>query len=95
MYAHHLDELAVLHHHGVNDAEERLIAGEETGTASEGVTLEHALAGMFRQNLNDAPALASGRDVPLEVAAAIAEDGVELVRDKLIGGEDTERLRIP
>ena len=92
---HHLDELAVLHHHGVDDAEERLVAREEPRPARERVALEHALAGVFREDLNDASALAAGRDVPLEVAADVTEDGIELVRHKLVGGEDTERLRIP
>ena len=92
---HHLDELAVLHHHGVDDAEERLVRGEETGTASESVALEHALAGVLRQDLNDTTTLGTGSDIPLEVAGGVAEGSVELVGDELIGGEDAEGLGVP
>ena len=85
-----LDELGVLDHHRVNDAEEGLVTREETGPAGQGVTLEHALAGVLGQDLDDTTAIGTGGDIPLEVTAAMAEDCVELVGDELIRREDTE-----
>ena len=92
---HHLDELAVLHHHGVDDAEEGLVRGEETGTASEGVALEHTLAGVLGEDLDHTTALGAGGNIPLEVATGVAEGSIELVGDKLIGGEDAEGVLVP
>ena len=50
---------------------------------------------MLGQNFDDTTALLARVDVPLEVASAMAEDGVELVRHELVGGEDAERARVP
>lgn len=43
----HLIEFAVLNHHGVDDGQETLVAGEDASTASQCVTLQETLAGMF------------------------------------------------
>ena len=45
---------------------------------------------MFRQNLDDTSALGSRSNVPLEVAPGGFEDGIELVGDEFVGGEDAE-----
>lgn len=66
--AAHLDELGVLHHHGLDDAEEGFVRREETRATSKGVTLHQALAGMFGKDLDDATAMGRGGRVPLEVA---------------------------
>ena len=85
-----LHELRVLNHHRVDDAEEGLVTREETGPAGQGVTLEHALAGVLGQDLDDTTAVLTGGDIPLEVTATMTEDRIELVGDELIGREDTE-----
>ena len=91
----HLGKLGILHHHGMDDPEESFVAREESRSASEGVSLEHALAGVLRKDLDDAPTLGPGGDVPLKVPATIFEHGVQLVRYQLVGREDAETLRIP
>lgn len=92
---HHLHELAVLHHHGVDDAQERLVRGEETCPPCQCVALHHPLARMLRQDLDDAASVPAGGDIPLEVAARVLEHGVKLVRDELVGREDAEGGRVP
>ena len=52
----------------MHNAQERLVTGEETSPTSEGVALEHTLAGVLRQDLNDTTTLGTGSDIPLEVA---------------------------
>ena len=93
--AYHLDKLAVLNHHRVDDAEEGLVTWEETSSSGKGITLKHALASVLRQKLNDTSALRARSDIPLEVTAAISKDGVKLVRDELVGREDTESCWVP
>ena len=53
----HLDKLAVLDHHGLNDPEERFVRWEETCPARERVPLQHALTGVLRENLNNSASL--------------------------------------
>jgi hypothetical protein len=60
-----------LYHHGVDNAKERLIAREQACAACEGVALEHALAGVLGENLDDASTLPTGSDIPLEVSTAL------------------------
>ena len=91
----HFREFGVLDHHGVDDAEEGFVAGEEAGSPSEGVPLEHSLAGMFGKNLNDATSLCARGGIPLEVAAGYLEHGVEFVGNELIWGEDSESAWVP
>lgn len=79
----------------MHDTQERLVRGEETSPAREGVALKHTLARMFGQDLDDSSTLVPGSDIPLEVTSAVTKDGVELVGDELIGREDTEALRVP
>lgn len=86
----HLDKLGVLHHHSLDDAQKRFIRGEETRTSSEGISLQHALTGVFGENLDHTAAVGCRGGIPLEVTTAGVEDGVKLVRYKLVGGEDTE-----
>ena len=80
----HLDEFGVLHHHGVDNAEEGLVGGEEACAAGEGVALKHALASVLGEDLDDATAFIAAGDVPLEVASSRGEYGVELVGDEFI-----------
>jgi hypothetical protein len=68
----------------VDDPEERFIAREKTRSAGEGVPLEHTLAGMFGEDLNDASAFAAALGVPLKVAPRVFEYSVELVRYQLV-----------
>lgn len=75
----HLDELAVLDHHGLDDTQEGFVGGEEARATGEGVALHEALAGVFGEDLDDATATRGGRRVPLEVATAGVKDGVELI----------------
>ena len=89
---YHLDELAVLNHHSVDDSEEGLVRGEEASASCEGVSLHHTLASMFRQDFNNTTTAGARSNVPLEVSACVFEDGIELVRDELIGREDPECL---
>ena len=91
----HLDKLAVLHHHGVHDTEERFVTREETSPTRESIALKHTLARMFGQDLNDSSTLVSRSDIPLEVTSAVTKDSVELVGHELIRREDTEALRVP
>ena len=93
-FAGDLDELGVLHHHGVDDAEEGLVGGEESRAAGEGVPLHEALALVLRENLDDAAAVLHGVFVPLEVALRVVENSVELVGFELVGGEESEGLGV-
>jgi hypothetical protein len=74
----------------MHDPQKRLIAREQARPARERVSLEHTLARVFGEYLDDAPALRAARGVPLEVPPRVAEDGVELVADELVGREDAE-----
>ena len=47
---------------------------------------------MFRQDFNNTTTAGARSNVPLEVSACVFEDGIELVRDELIGREDPECL---
>ena len=77
---HHFGKLGVLHHHSLDDAQERFVARKETRPSSESVSLEHALACVLRKDLDNAPAFGTARDVPLEVTPSVFEHGVEFVR---------------
>jgi len=79
----------------MDNPEESFIAGKEAGSSSEGVALEHSLAGMFGKDLDDTTSLGARGDVPLEVAASYLEHGVEFVGNELIGGEDSEGPWVP
>jgi hypothetical protein len=94
-WTYHFNKLGILHHHSVNDPEEGFVAREKTRSAGESVPLEHTLAGMFGEDLNDASAFATALRVPLEVAPRVFEYSIELVRYQLVGGEDAESLRVP
>lgn len=84
----------VLNHHGGDDAEERLVRGEDAVTAREGVALEPALERVLRQHLGDAAADVRRERVGLEAARRRVKDAVELVRRELVGREDAELLRV-
>jgi hypothetical protein len=92
---YHFGKLGILDHHSLDDAEESFVAWEKARSACEGIPLEHALTGVFGENLDDAPAFGAGGDVPLEVPAAVFKHGIELVRYQLIGREDAEARWIP
>lgn len=89
-----LDELGVLHHHGVHDAQERLVAGEDGGTASQCVALHEALAVMLRQHLDHSSAVRPRVLVPLEVALGVVEDGVQLVALQFVGRKEPDGLGV-
>ena len=79
----------------MNDTQERLVTREQASATSQSVTLQHALAGVLREHLNNAPTLSSRSYIPLEVSAAVPESGIKLVGDKFIRGEDAECMRVP
>ena len=56
-----LEPLGVLIEHRVDDVDERLVAGEDPVAAAEQVTLEHALADVLREHLDDRPIRSSRR----------------------------------
>src|SRR5699024_3370854 len=66
-----LVELGVLHHHGVDDAEKGLVAGEERRPTRQRVSLHEALASVLGEYLNDPAAFRARVLVPLEVAARV------------------------
>lgn len=45
---------------------------------------------MFGEDLDNSATLASGSNIPLEVATAIVQNGIEFVGDELVGGKDSE-----
>jgi hypothetical protein len=92
---YHFGELGVLDHHCVDDAEECFVAWEEACSPSEGVTLEHTLTGVFREDLDNTSTFIAGGDIPLEVSAAVFQHSIELVRHQLVRREDAEARRIP
>ena len=49
---------------------------------------------MFGKNFDNAPSLSTGGDVPLKVSSGDVEYSVELVRNKLVGGENPKCGRI-
>jgi hypothetical protein len=52
--------------HCSDDTEERLVRGEETRSAGEGVALHQPLKGVLREHLGDSAAVVSRLGVPLE-----------------------------
>ena len=92
---YHLDELAVLNHHSVDDSEEGLVGREQASAPCEGVSLHHTLASVLRENLDDTSTAVASCDIPLEVTSCGFEDSVELVRYQLVVREDTELLGVP
>ena len=48
-----LIKFTVLHHHRVDDPQEALIRREKASASSKCVSLQHTLAGMFGQDLDD------------------------------------------
>jgi len=93
-FAGHLVELAILNHHGVNDAQERLVRREESCSTSQGVPLEKALTLVFGQCLNDTTTPSIAELIPLKVSIRAIEDFAEFVRLELVRGENTECLRV-
>lgn len=91
----HFGELGVLDHHGVHDAEEGFVAGEEPRSSGECVALQHSLTGVFGKDLDDTSALAARGDIPLEITAGFLEDGVQLVGDQFVRREDAECFWVP
>lgn len=90
----HLVELGILHHHRVHDTQKRLVAGKETDTAGECVSLHESLAAVLREDLNDTATLGPGVLVPLEVTASVVEDGIKLVALELVRREHTEAFGV-
>ncbi len=79
----------------MDNPEEGFVRWEKTSTAGEGVALEHALASVLGKDFNYTTPLAARGYIPLEVTAAVIEDGVELVGDQFIRREDSECSGIP
>lgn len=84
----HLHKLAVLHHHGVNDAYEGFVRREKSCPSCKCISLQHTLTSVLGQNFDDAPSLSTASNVPLEVSTGDFEYGVELVRNQLVRGEN-------
>ena len=74
--ARDLDKLGVLHHHGVDDAQEGLVAGEDGRAARQRVPLHEALAVVLRQHLGHAAADGARVLVPLEISSRVVKHGV-------------------
>lgn len=49
---------------------------------------------MLREHLNDSSSFVSGFGIDLEISSRHVEYGVEFVAGELVGGEDSERLRV-
>jgi len=86
-----LDKLGILDHHGVHNAEKRLVAGEDGGTASQSVPLHEPLALMFRESLYHTPSIRARVLVPLEVPLRVIKDSIKFVAFELIWREQTQR----
>ena len=93
----HFQPLRMLGEHGVDDADERLVAIEQAVPTGEQIALQPAFALMLAQHLHDA-AFGCEKDVirhrlrfPLPVGHF--EDGFETIRDCLVGSEDPEVAR--
>ena len=84
----HLVKLAVLHHHCVNDAQEALIAGEDSSSAGQCVALHEALTSMLAEDLDDSPPSSIGELIPLEIASRMLEDSINLIAHQFIWREE-------
>lgn len=91
---YHLVELAVLNHHGMNNAKETLVRGKQRSSSSQSVALEEPLTGMLRENLDDSSTSGIGKLIPLHIPASMSEYGIKLVTDQLIRREDPHALWI-
>lgn len=89
-----LDELRILHHHGMHNAEERFVAWEYGRSARERIALHEALTVVFRENLNHATAVGARVLIPLEITLRVVEDGVKFVALELIWREKTDSGRV-
>ena len=77
--------------HRVDDVDERLVAGEDPVPAAEEVALEHALAHVLGEHLDDATVtrelLVASVDADLPVAPGDLEDVLQPVAGELVGSE--------
>lgn len=92
--ARKLRKLGVLHHHRMDDPQERLVAGEDGCSARQGVALPEALTCVPREYLNHAYAVGTRVLAPLEVASRIIQHGTELVALELVWRENAKGSRI-
>jgi len=81
----HLHKLAVLHHHGVDNAYESLVRREETRPSCECISLEHTLTGVFGEDFDNSPSLGTTSDIPLKISPSDIEYSIELIRNQLVG----------
>lgn len=86
----HLIELAVLHHHCVDDTQEALIAGEDSSSTGQCIALHEALAGMLAEDFDDSSTSGIGKLIPLEIAPGMLEDSVNLIAYQLIRREESK-----
>lgn len=77
----HLRKLAILHHHGMDDAYEGFVCREEGCPSCECISLEHTLTGVFREDFDNAPSLSTASDVPLKVSPSDVEYSIKLIRN--------------
>lgn len=84
---HHLDELCVLHHHGMNDIEEAFIRWKDACATSQGIALHEPLTQVLAEYLDNSASSGISKFVPLEVAIGAIKHGVELIALQLVGGE--------
>lgn len=93
-FSSHLVEFAVLNHHRVDDAEETLIAREDSSPTSQSVALQESLASMFTEDLDNSTSFGTGELIPLEITASVVEYGIKLVADQFIWGEESKGLGV-
>ena len=94
-----LEPLGVLRDHGIDDADEGLVAVEKAVAAGEQVALEPALAHMLREHgVHDAAVrvekLVVVRRLGDPAAARDLEHRAQAVGGRLVGGEDAEVARV-
>lgn len=69
----HLRELAILHHHGVDDAYESFVRRKECRSSRKRISLEHALTRVFGENFDNPASLSAGSYIPLKVSSGDVE----------------------
>ena len=93
-----LQPLGVLVEHGIDDVNERLVAGEEPVPAGEQVPFEPAFALVLAQHLHHAAVgrdvVVAGQDLRGRTPIRHLEHGVPAVRGRFVRAEDAEVVRV-
>lgn len=77
----HLCKLAILHHHGVDNAYEGFVRREEGCPTCKCISLQHALTGVFRENFDNTPSLSTASNIPLKVSSGDVKYSIEFIRN--------------